>query len=76
MATDLIVTLHDHIEDCGVIDAWEIKYAIEKCHDALCPLDDEQLEVVSQAFPELITLANQYASRTPGKRVFRVNETR
>ena len=76
MATDLIVPLKDHIEDCGVIDAWEINYAIEKCHDTLCPLDDEQLKTISQAFPELITLANQYASRTPGKRVFRVDETR
>ena len=76
MATDLIVPLQDHIEDCGVIDAWEIRYAIEKCHDALCPLDDEQIDTISQSFPELITLANQYARRTPGKRVFRVDETR
>ena len=75
-STELVVSLKDHIEDIGVVrdNAWDVSYAIEKCHEALCPMDDEQLSQVHQAIPELIQLANQYASRTPGKRVFKLND--
>jgi len=73
-STELVVSLKDHIEDIGVVrdNAWDVSYAIEKCHEALCPMDDEQLIQVHQSIPELIQLANQYAMRTPGKRVFTI----
>ena len=75
-STELVVSLKEHIMDVGVTssNAWDVSYAIEKCHEALCPMDDQQLSQIHQAIPELIQLANQYASRTPGKRVFNLND--
>ena len=56
-STEIVVSLRNFVEDAGVYTdgAWEVTYAIEKCHDALCPMD-------------------QYAMRTPGKRVFKLND--
>jgi hypothetical protein len=75
-STELVVSLKEHIVNVGVMsdNAWDVSYAIEKCHEALCPMDDEQLSQIHQAIPELIQLANQYAMRTPGKRVFKLND--
>ena len=73
-STELVIPLREFVEDAGVYSdgAWEVTYAIEKCHDALCPMDDDQIASVNRQLPELIQLANQYALRTPGKRVFRI----
>ena len=73
-STEIVVSLRNFVEDAGVYTdgAWEVTYAIEKCHDALCPMDDEQISSIHQVIPELIQLANQYAMRTPGKRVFTI----
>lgn len=75
-STELVIPLREFVEDAGVYSdgAWEVTYAIEKCHDALCPMDDDQIASVNRQIPELIQLANQYATRTPGKRVFKLND--
>lgn len=74
-STELVVALSDHIRDAGVINKnqWNIEYAIEKCHEALCSLDQEQLERVGDAFSAVIAVANIYADHTPGKRRFKID---
>jgi hypothetical protein len=74
-STELVVDLGDHIRNAGVMSGnkWNIQYAIEKCHDALCPLDQEQLNRVAEDFSAIITLANIYADYTPGKRRFEID---
>ncbi len=71
-STELVVDLSDHIRDAGIIskNKWNVEYDIEKCHEALCSLDEEQLERVGEAFSAVIAVANIYADHTPGKRRF------
>jgi len=74
-STDMVVSLSTEIKNIGVMsdNSWDIEYAISKCHDALCPLDQEQLNRIGEEFPALITVANMYAHHTPGKRAFKAN---
>ena len=71
-STELTVPLNQKMIDIGVMsdNKWDIQRAIEYCHDALVPLDSQQLVVVEEHFPAIIVLANQYAQHTPGKRSF------
>ena len=74
-STELVVDLSDHIRDSGIINKnkWNVEYAIEKCHEALCSLDEEQLERMEEAFSAFIAVANVYAEHTPGKRRFKLD---
>ena len=74
-STELVVDLGERVRNAGVMSGnkWNIEYAIEKCHEALCPLDQEQLDRVWEDIPALITLANIYADHTPGKRRFEID---
>ena len=74
-STDMVVSLPTQIKNIGVVtdNSWNIEYAISKCHEALCPLDQEQLNRIGEEFPSLITVANMYAHHTPGKRAFKAN---
>ena len=71
-STELVVNLDKRIRNEGILDknTWNIEYAIEKCHEALCSLDEEQLGRVTKAFSAVIEVANIYADHTPGKRRF------
>lgn len=75
-STELVVDLSDHIRDAGIINknTWNVEYAIEKCHEALCSLDEEQLDRVKEAFSAFIAVANIYADHTPGKRRFELDD--
>ena len=74
-STDMVVSLSTQIKNIGVVtdNSWNIEYAISKCHEALCPLDQEQLNRVAEDFSAIITLANIYADYTPGKRRFEID---
>ena len=74
-STDMVVSLSTQIKNIGVVtdNSWNIEYAISKCHEALCPLDQEQLKRVGTELPAFIQIANMYATHTPGKRSFKVH---